>query len=399
MGRVIVIGAGPAGMMAAIFAARAGARVLLLEKNQEAGKKLLLTGGGRCNLTNTKAGEDLPAQYPGGGRFLHSCLARYGPRFICQFFQDIGVELVTEEEGRVFPKSLRAASVRDALLRELKSLGAEIRYCQPVRKLRLAGGKVAGVASDSFYPGQHVILATGGASFPATGSTGDGYSLAQRAGHTLVPPKAALTPLIIEESWPRSLSGLSVFAQGQIQAGRRKLKSQGQLLFTHFGLSGPLALNLSRYLEKGAAVELNFLPGLRGEELLQVGSTAAQSLDRFLPRRLARQLLELAEIPPQTKNLNRAEKERLEKVLFAAKLTVAGTKPLEEAMVTAGGVALDEVNPKTMASKKKAGLYFAGELLDIDGITGGYNLTIAFATGCAAGSAAGSAAAGEVLYG
>lgn len=394
MGRVNVVGAGPAGMMAAIFAARAGARVLLLEKNSQPGKKLLLTGSGRCNLTNIFAGEDLLGHYPGGGRFLHSCLANFPPQAICAFFQELGVELVQEDEGKIFPRTGEAGDVLAALLGELERLGVEIHYNHPLAELLIEEGAICGLTTGDGkkFSGQKVILATGGASYPATGSTGDGYRIAKKTGHRIIDPGPALVPLLLAERWPRSLSGLAFPAEAQLQVGKRTIVEQGQLLCTHFGLSGPLALNLSRHVTGKTALRLNLLPQLGAEEIFRdSASTIGQRLDRLLPHRLNRKLLELGQIEPSTKNLAPGPREQLSKLIFSLPLTVTGTRPQAQAMVTRGGVALNQVNPKTMASKDVGGLYFAGEVLDLDGICGGYNLTAAFATGAAAGRAAGGA--------
>jgi predicted Rossmann fold flavoprotein len=385
MGRIIVIGAGPAGMMAAIFAARAGARVLLLEKNLRPGKKLLLTGHGRCNLTNISAGEDLVRQYPGGGPFLHSSLAQFSSRSICTFFQELGVELAVEDQGRVFPSSGRAEDILEALLGELARLGVEIRYRMRVDRLfdKNHSFNIDGLTAS------RVILATGGASYPGTGSTGDGYSLAHEAGHSIIPPGPALVPLIVEDKWVRSLSGLSLPAQARLKVGKKTIRDQGQLLFTHFGLSGPLALNLSRYVRERVQIQLNLLPGGKQQELFSFDTTIGQRLDELMPHRLNRQLLRLAEIDPAARSLSAKLEQQLLELIFAHPLTVSSTKPLAEAMVTRGGVELCQVDPKTMESKIRSGLYFCGEVLDLDGISGGYNLTAAFATGHVAGRAAG----------
>lgn len=387
MGRVIVIGAGPAGMMAAVSAARAGARVLLLEKNSQPGKKLLLTGHGRCNLTNIFAGENLPVQYPGGGPFLHSSLAQFPPRAICGFFQELGLEMIQEDQGRIFPRSQRAEDVLAALLAELSKSGVELLSNQNPELLP-ENGRIAVQGRESFSVSK-VILATGGASYPATGSTGDGYNLAQKLGHRIISPSPALVPLVVAEAWARSLSGLSLPAQARLGSGKKAIKGEGQLLFTHFGLSGPLILNLSRFVTGEMTLELNLLPQARREDLWQDSSlTIGQRLDELLPRRLNRQLLQLVEIDPAARNLAGLKLQTLSELIFALPLTVVGTKPLKQAMVTRGGVDLREVNPKTMESKICPGLYFAGEILDLDGISGGYNLTAAFATGYTAGRAA-----------
>lgn len=374
MGRVTVIGAGPAGMMAAISAARVGARVTLFEKNDEAGKKLLLTGGGRCNLLNLHADRDLTFNYPGGGPFLYSAFSQVSPQDLVAFFRELGLELKEEEAGKVFPQKGRAGAVREVLLGELGRLGVEIRYQSP--KVTL---------SELAEP---VILATGGASYPQTGSSGDGYRLAQAAGHRLVAPKAALVPLHLEEEWPRELAGLSCFVELRIKVRGRTVRHRGQLLFTHFGLSGPVALNLSRELTPPQTLELNFLPQ-RPADLFAGAGTISQRLSSYLPRRLSRQLLILARIDPAKEELSGKEEARLSDHLFALPLTVSETRGLPLGMVTRGGVELREVEPQTMASKLCPHLYFAGEVLDLDGLTGGYNLTAAFVTGCVAGRAAG----------
>lgn len=414
MRTVIVIGAGPAGMMAAAAAARAGARVMLLEKMSRVGCKLQLTGNGRCNVTAAADREQLIKAFPGNGRFLHSAFQTLSSEGLMAFFEGLGVPLKVEADGRVFPASERAEDVIAALYENARKAGAQVLLSTTVQRIEFREGRVTGVRTDEgIMPARAVIIATGGKSYPGTGSTGDGYAWAAAAGHHIVTPRPGLVPLIAAEPWTRYMQGLSLTGVlARATDDRRRVISQGSgdLIFTHYGLSGPLILGISkdiaRYLhEKGGPVLLRIdcLPGQSGEELdwqLQklISSNSRKllrnALGEMLPPRQAATLLEQAGIEDSRvcHQASRAERLALIGTIKGLELRITGTRPLAEAIVTAGGVDVKEVDPRTMESKKMRGLYFAGELLDIDGYTGGYNLQAAFSTGYAAGLHAARAA-------
>ncbi|CEP67413.1 Conserved hypothetical protein CHP00275,flavoprotein HI0933-like [Moorella glycerini] len=398
-------------MMAALAAAGEGARVILLERNDKLGKKLLLTGGGRCNLTNDSSPAECVSNIPGNGKFLYSTLNGFPPARVREFFASLGVPTVVEEEGRVFPASGRSGDVVRAMARALEERGAEIYYATRATGLLLRDGRCSGVVTrrGKIY-GRGVIVATGGLSYPATGSTGDGYDLARQAGHHIVGLRPSLVPLESPEGWIRDsrVQGISLKGAGLTLlagAGRKRVKSiKGDVLFTHFGLSGPGILCLSRHLDgEGNSgpweLVLDFFPGETLEELaerclrLATGSPARSVknlLDALLPGRLVPEILARAGINPEGHcgQAGRKGWRQVARVLKGLNIRISGTRPVKEAMVTAGGVDVREVDPRTMASRLVPGLYFAGEVLDVDGYTGGYNLQIAFATGWAAGKGA-----------
>ncbi|MGE5527619.1 MAG: NAD(P)/FAD-dependent oxidoreductase [Patescibacteria group bacterium] len=410
MGLIAVVGGGPAGMMAALAAARAGARVVLLEKNPGLGQKLLLTGNGRCNLTNQADLQTLVANMPGNGRFLHSALARFGPAELRGLLASLGVPTVVEEDGRVFPASNRARDVQAALLRALRQAGVDIRTSSPVVALHMENGCMGGVrAGGRVLACRAVILATGGLSYPETGCTGDGYRLAGAAGHRVEPPRASLVPLVTAEGWTHALPGLALDDAGLRLSieGRALGSARDALLFTHDGVSGPAVLRLSRAavpaLAQGAVLALAIdlapsmdLQGLDAVLRAAIAANARRGLGKALaaagliPASLAAALPAAIGIEPREPAgcLGRSRRLELCRALKALPLTVTGAYPLQKAVVTAGGVAVAGVDPATMASRLVPGLYFAGELLDVDGYTGGFNLQAAFSTGHAAGRAA-----------
>jgi predicted Rossmann fold flavoprotein len=409
---IIVIGAGAAGMLAAYTAARVGARVLVLERNRTAGRKLLITGSGRCNLTNRTDTKELVAQTPGNGRFLYSVFERFGAADLMRLFEtELGVPLKVERGRRVFPVSDQSRDIVNGLERGLRKLGVQILTGQRVAAIVLAtDGRVAGVKCETGerFTAPRVIVATGGASYPGTGSTGDGYRLARTVGHTLVPPFPALVPLETVEDWPRSVEGLTLTNVNVTSYyGDKKLEAEfGDLLFTGFGVSGPIILSLSRRIaplvtRDPAAVTLriDLKPALTVEAFdrrLQKDFTKfirkvfKNALDELLPKSLIPALVDLAQIDPlkPVHQITKEERRRLVRLFKQLTLTVQKARPLAEAIVTAGGVATKELNPKTLESKLISGLYFAGEVVDVDAYTGGYNLQIAFSTGYAAGMAA-----------
>jgi predicted Rossmann fold flavoprotein len=404
---VIVIGAGASGLMAAGMAGASGARVLLLEKMSRAGLKLGITGKGRCNVTNLGDLEDFIRSYSPDGRFLRNCFARFFNRELMTFFEDRGVPLVVERGQRVFPKSNRALDIVSALLRFIRDEGVVLLKEHPVQEILQQEGRVQGVVSrGTGFKASQVVLACGGASYPQTGSDGEGYVLARKAGHSLTAIRPWLIPLEVREPWIKDLQGLSLKnVTATFYLDERKIASEfGEMLFTHFGVSGPIILTLSGKVadlpDQGKReLSINFKPALSQEQLderlqreLKLHHLKGlQGILPFLvPKALIPVILDHSKIPGSKKGnqITSEERARLRKVLTDFRLSLTGTRPLEEAIVTAGGVRLKEVDPKTMESKILAGLFLCGEVLDIQGKTGGYNLQAAFSTGWAAGKSA-----------
>ena len=407
---LIVVGGGAAGMMAAITAARLGTDVCLVERNPKVGRKLYITGKGRCNVTNHCSPQELLSATPRNGKFLYSAAERTPPSWVEEFFAALGVPLKVERGNRVFPVSDRAADIIDALFRELKRLGVPILQGR-VSALDCREGAVCGVelGEEKARTGlacQAIILATGGLSYPATGSTGDGYEFARALGHTIVEPRPSLVPLEVPgEDCPR-MQGLAlknVQLTVKNQKGKAVFREQGELLFTHFGLSGPLVLSASAHMRDFAkdryrchidlkpALDEATLDARLVRELTQGANRDMDNLmGALLPRLMIPVVLERAGIPGEKKahDLTRGERRRLLEQLKDFALDISGPRPVAEAIVTSGGVKVGEVDPRTMASKKVRGLFFAGELLDVDAYTGGFNLQIAWATGRAAGEGA-----------
>lgn len=402
---VIVVGGGAAGCMAALAAAEGGASVVLLERNEKLGRKLYITGKGRCNLTNSCAVAQCIANIPRNGRFLTSALTRFSPADTMTFFESLGVPLKVERGDRVFPVSDRAADVIDALLRALRRAGVDI-VKDRATALVLKNGAVTGVKGENGrrYTCKAVILATGGLSYPATGSTGDGYALARQCGHTVEPPRASLVPLEAEgcaEMQGLSLRNVTLRVMG---GGKKALfEEQGELLFTHYGLSGPLVLSASAHLEDAESGQytayIDLKPALDRETLdRRLVRELAENPNRDLrlvmetlePRSLIPTVLSQAGLEGSEKAnaVTKAQRRSLLETLKALRFPITGTRPVEEAIVTAGGVRVKEVSARDMGSKVVKGLYFAGELLDVDGYTGGFNLQIAWCTGRAAGEGA-----------
>lgn len=412
--RVIVAGGGAAGMMAAITAARAGADVLLLEPNEKVGRKLYITGKGRCNVTNNCGREELLAAIPRNGRFLYSAFSRFSPQDAMAFFEGLGVPLKTERGNRVFPVSDRAADIVDALFFELRRLGVEIRRDR-LTGLTAEDGRLTGVTTEGDGPLSGfgaVVLATGGASYPRTGSTGEGYELARSVGHTVTPIRGSLVPLESEDPCCARLQGLSLRNVGlRVKDGKGKtvFREQGELLFTHFGLSGPLILSASAHLDFAKSrytAHIDLKPALDegtldARLLRDFGARANQDYSNVLgglvPRSLIPVLVERTGVPGDAKahDLRKEQRRALLETLKDFTVPLSGPRPVEEAVITSGGVAVGEVDPKTMESKRAAGLFFAGEVLDVDGYTGGFNLQIAWATGHAAGLAAAERTIGQ----
>ena len=405
--RVIVAGGGAAGMMAAITAARAGADVLLLEPNDKVGRKLYITGKGRCNVTNNCGRDELTAAILRNGKFLYSSFDRFGSAETMAFFEGLGVKLKTERGSRVFPVSDRAADIVDALFFELRRQGVEIRQDR-VTGLAVREGQLSVVRTEKggeLKDCKAFILATGGASYPRTGSTGDGYRLAREAGHTIVPIRGSLVPLESEDLCCARLQGLSlrnVELRVRNERGKTVFREQGELLFTHFGLSGPLVLSASAHMDFAKsryAAHIDLKPALDEQRLdarllrdfeERANQDYANALGGLVPRSMVPVLVERTGVPAEAKvhDIRREQRRKLLETLKDFRVPLSGSRPVEEAVVTSGGVAVGEVNPKTMESKKAGGLFIAGELLDVDGYTGGFNLQIAWSTGHAAGLAA-----------
>ena len=406
MSDTLVVGGGAAGMMAAVFAARAGAHVTLLEKNEKLGKKVYITGKGRCNLTNDCDRDAFLAQVPRNPRFLYSALNFFSPRDMMSLLEENGCPVTVQRGKRVFPASEKASDVTKALTALLRKENVRVRLNSAVRCLRTDGGRVTGaeLADGSFLPADAVILACGGLSYPSTGSTGDGYRLAEALGHTVVPQSPVLVGLETEESWPKSLQGLSLRnVTLTLSSGKKTLYTElGEMLFTHFGISGPLALEASCHLSEdlsGASLRIDLKPGLTPEQLdsrllrdfAASGKKQLQTeLHELLPVRLAELFPRLCGLHDTLRcsQITGDQRRRLCETLKALPITVRSPRPIAEAIVTRGGVSVREVDPATMRSRIVPNLYFAGELLDVDAHTGGYNLQIAWSTGALAGRSA-----------
>ena len=400
---LIVVGGGPAGMFAAITAARNGAKVLLLEKNDRLGKKLLITGKGRCNVTNDCPAEEVLRNTPRNGRFLYSAMTAFPPESTKQFFENQGCPLKTERGNRVFPQSDRSASILDSLKKALTDQGVTVKTGR-VRQILTLEGAVSGVRTDGDeYTAPSVILATGGASYPATGSTGDGYAMAQRLGHRVIPVQGSLVPLETAGEDCRRMQGLSLRNVGvRLLDARGKVlyRDFGELLFTHFGVSGPTVLSASCHLKgEGCCLVIDLKPALEEGKLdarilwdlvLYQNRTMENALTDLLPRSMIPVVLDRLEIDPamQANSLTKEKRRALVGLLKAFRVEITGKRPVAEAIITSGGVKVSEIDPKTMESKLVPGLFFAGEVIDCDAYTGGFNLQIAWATAFAAGRSA-----------
>ncbi len=397
---VIVIGGGPAGMFAAITAAKNGKKVLLLERNDRLGKKLLITGKGRCNVTNNCDVAEVMQNIPRNGRFLYSALTEYPPSLVMAFFEKAGCPLKTERGNRVFPVSDRAQSVLDALQNEMRRAGVTVRTGR-VRGLLSSEMGICGVETDrDKLECTAVILATGGVSYPTTGSTGDGYAMAKALGHTVVEPQGSLVPLETAGTDCQQMQGLSlrnVAVKLVNQKGKVLYKDFGELLFTHFGVSGPTVLSASCHLKgEGCKLLIDLKPALdegklndrilRDLELYQ-NRAMENALTDLLPRSMIPVVLRRLDIDPQMQanSLTKQKRRAMVELLKAFPVEITCKRPVAEAIITSGGIKTAEIDPKTMESKKVPGLYFAGEVIDCDAYTGGFNLQIAWATAYAAG--------------
>ncbi|EFM12003.1 HI0933 family protein [Paenibacillus curdlanolyticus YK9] len=415
---VIVIGGGSAGLMASIAASKRGASVLLLDKGDKLGRKLGISGGGRCNVTNNKDMDELIKHIPGNGRFLHSALNSFGNKDIIAFFEGLGIRLKEEDNGRMFPVTDKAKTVVDALVNQVVKQGVTIKVNAPVAEVLFASGAVAGVRlrSGERYVGKSVIIASGGKSVPHTGSTGDGYGWAEKGGHSITELFPTEVPITSNEPFivSKELQGVSlrdVELTVWNPKGKRIISHRGDMLFTHFGISGPIALRCSQFVVKALkqfkvgniVLTIDLLPDLSADEVyvetLKLAQTESKKaiknvLHGYLPDKMIPLLLAKAELEDSI-TYDNIPKQRWLELARSAKafpLRAYGTRSIEEAFVTGGGVNLKEIDPKTMASKLTDGLYFCGEVLDIHGYTGGYNITAAFSTGYAAGLSAAESA-------
>ncbi|MBR1729463.1 MAG: NAD(P)/FAD-dependent oxidoreductase [Selenomonadaceae bacterium] len=405
MKKIIVIGGGAAGMMAAISAAELSKNIILLEKTNFLGKKLSITGKGRCNITNFADIPEIIKNILGNGRFLNSVLKNFDSNDTINFFESLGVKTKIERGNRVFPMSDNAKEVVDALINKMINLGVDIRTNARVTKIITTDKKITGVEiNNKIESADAVILATGGASYPATGSTGDGFKLAKQVGHTITKILPALVPLETEEEFVKDLQGLSLKnVRVTLFADNKKIADEfGEMLFTHFGVSGPIILSLSRQVSfllsenKFVELSINLKPALTPEQLSArvlrdfekfKRKSAKNALVDLLPSKLISVILDLAFIDEEKHidSITQAERRRLIEILRDLRLTITKTRSIEEAIVTAGGISTKEINPKTMESKIISGLFFAGEVVDVDGFTGGFNLQAAFAMANAAG--------------
>lgn len=399
--KVAVIGGGPAGMIACGRLKERVSKVYLIEPNAFLGKKLRITGKGRCNITNIADVEEFMQNIPTNNRFLYSALYSFTNYDIISLLEEYKVPTKVERGGRVFPESDSAKDVADALKRY--ALGKNVEWIkEKAISVLVENGKVTGVKlTNGQIDADSVIIATGGASYPLTGSTGDGYKMAKELGHTIIPPKPSLVPLVTKEKWVSEVMGLSLknVELSLFDSNNKKLYTDfGEMLFTHFGVSGPIALSASCHLKNvnNAYITIDLKPALSEEQLdarilrdfeKYIKKHLQNSLDELLPKNLIPVIIKVAGLDPhkEVSNITKEERKRLLDTIKNLKLTVLGTRPIDEAIITSGGIKVSEINPSTMESKLVSGLYFAGEVIDVDAYTGGFNLQIAYSTGFLAG--------------
>ena len=417
MNKVIVIGGGAAGMMAAITAAEQGAAVTLLEPNERLGKKLNITGKGRCNVTNDCSVEDLLSAIPQNGKFLYSAFSRFNSQDTMAFFENLKVPLKTERGNRVFPVSDRSFDISGALEKRLRQLKVEI-LRKAAKEVVAEEEKVSAVicTDGSRLAADACIIATGGLSYPATGSTGDGYRMAQSHGHTLAEPRGSLVPLVEKGTWCRKMQGLSLRNVNLtvFENGKKKFSEFGEMLFTHFGVTGPLVLSASSHMryfgKKEYRLEIDLKPALDEAQLDKrlladfekyTNSDFCNALGDLLPQKMISVIVERSGIDAHLKvhEITREQRRELLLLLKHFSIDIHCARPVDEAIITSGGIKVGEIQPATMMSKKLFGLYFAGEVIDVDAYTGGFNLQIAWATGRVAGEAAAHQQSEEVYYG
>ncbi|QSZ26404.1 NAD(P)/FAD-dependent oxidoreductase [Aceticella autotrophica] len=402
MKKVFVVGGGAAGLMAALSSAMSGNDVTIFEKNDRLGRKLLITGKGRCNLTNIATDNDFMDNIPGNSKFIFSAFNKFSNLDLINFLNNNGLRTKVERGGRVFPESDKALDVLNFFIKMLGRYNVKINYNSEVKDIITKENKISGILiHNELKYCDSVILATGGLSYPVTGSTGDGYDFAKKLGHTIIDLKPSLVPLVTYEN-TKELMGLSL---KNINAGiyyKNKLIKEefGELLFTHFGLSGPIILTLSRYIKdyvgKELLIKIDLKPALSNDKLdnrllrdfeKYSKRVLKNSLDDLLPQTLIPYIIKISEIDPEKKTSKITKEERKKLIQHLKRLTfkIKGTLPIEEAIITSGGIFTKEINPSTMESKIIKGLFFAGEIIDVDGLTGGFNLQIAFSTGYVAG--------------
>lgn len=410
--KVVVIGGGPAGMLAAISAAKSGNSVTLLEKNNILGKKILITGKGRCNITSSLDISDFINNIPGNGRFLYSAFENFTNEDIIDLLKSEGVKVKEERGNRIFPVSDKAEDVRAALERVTKKSGVQVKLNSKVDKIEVEENKVKRVVCDNEkYDADKVILATGGRSYPLTGSNGEGYKIAEKVGHTIKPVRGSLVPLLADKEVCSRMQGLSLRNVGitmfDLEKDKKIYSDFGEMLFTHFGVSGPTILSGSAHLlrykdvdkkisDKKVVLKIDLKPALSMEQLdarilrdfTEVKNKQFKnSLDKLLPKKMIDVVIDKSKINPDkhVNEITREERLNLVKLLKNFEVRIDGFRPVDEAIVTAGGINVKEINPKTMESKIISGLYFAGEIIDVDAYTGGFNLQIAYSTGFTAG--------------
>ena len=414
--KVIVIGGGPAGMLAAISAAKNGHKVIILEKMNSLGRKLLITGKGRCNITSSLPMEEFIKNTPGNGNFLYSAFKTFTNENIIELLKNNGLEVKEERGNRIFPVTDKSLDVLNALVKELKKLNVEIKTNSKVNKILVEENKVQGVIleNNQKIEAEKVILATGGKSYPATGSTGDGYKIAENIGHTITTIKPSLVPLEVKNKdlkLCKKMQGLSLknVEIKLIDKSKNKIVYEdfGEMIFTHFGVSGPTILSASAHLLRYKNVEellkqekivlsIDLKPALTEEKLnLRLlrdfepnkNKKFRNSLDELLPKKMIEVMIEASDIDEekQVNSITKKERESLVKLLKNFEITISDLRPIEDAIITSGGINIKEINPKTMESKLVEGLFFAGEIIDVDSYTGGFNLQIAYSTGYVAG--------------
>lgn len=410
--KVLVIGGGPAGMMAAITSAENGNKVILLEKMERLGRKLLITGKGRCNITSSLPMEEFIQNTPGNGQFLYSCFKNYTNNDIVEFLKSEGLQVKEERGNRIFPITDKSLDVLQCFKNKLKKLNVDIRYNAKVNDIIYKEGKFKVITDSNIFEAEKVILATGGKSYPLTGSTGDGYKIAQKLGHTITPIRPSLVPLqCYDKNMCKNLQGLSLknvnIEIKNIENNKTIYEDFGEMLFTHFGVSGPIILSGSAHLvrfknidglleSKKIVLKIDLKPALSEEKLDDrilrdfaelKNKKFKNCLDKLLPQKLIPIIVEKSNINPDKKvnEISKLERKNIVKILKNFELIVSGFRPIDEAIITRGGINIKEINPKTMESKIVSGLYFAGEIIDVDSYTGGFNLQIAYSTGYTAG--------------
>ncbi len=403
MSNVLVIGGGPAGLVAAATAAKAGNDVTLFDKNKLFAKKLRITGKGRCNITNSADISEFIGAVRTNGNFMYSAFYSFTNDDAISLFNSLGVPTKEERGGRIFPVSDSARDVAEALIKYARQNGVKL-VTEKITGLDVADGKVTGVISSygKVYKGDRVIVATGGKSYPLTGSTGDGYVIAKRVGHTVIPPKPSLVPLLVAENYVGELQGLSLknIEIKVFNGGKKPVYTDfGEMLFTDKGVSGPVILSASANIKnyENCTLYIDLKPALDEAQLDKrirrdfeenINRNFCNALDKLLPKKLIPVIIKLSEIPPETKvhQISKEQRLKLVELIKNLKFTITGTGSIDEAIITSGGINVKEINPSTMESKILSGLYFAGEVIDVDAYTGGYNLQIAYSTGFLAGN-------------